>query len=133
MRIESALGPLTILLSILICGCMRLGPDYVPPQPPADTPSAYQHAPSDEHRLPAPPDDWWRTFQDPELDRLVVAVMANNLDIRKAVAAVLEVRAQFRESRSDRWPTLSAEARASQTRQTTSAVDGTTTTASTES
>jgi multidrug efflux system outer membrane protein len=67
------------------------------------------------------------------LDRLVAAVMANNLDIRKAVAAVLEIRAQFRESRSDRWPALSAEARASQTRQTTSAADGTTTTASTDS
>jgi multidrug efflux system outer membrane protein len=125
MRIKSAPGLLGIVLSSLICACMRLGPDYAPPEPPADMPPAYQHAPPGEHQLPAPPDDWWHTFQDPELNRLVEAVVANNLDIRKAVAAVLEVRAQFRETRADRWPTLSIEARASQTRQTTSVMSGT--------
>ncbi|MGD9006690.1 MAG: hypothetical protein PVG41_02155, partial [Desulfobacteraceae bacterium] len=60
MRINRklALGLLCILLSCLICACMRLGPDYVPPQPPADMPSAYQHAPTGEHQLPAPADAW---------------------------------------------------------------------------
>jgi multidrug efflux system outer membrane protein len=136
MRIhrKPALGLLGVLLSCLICSCMRLGPDDVPAEPPADMPSAYQHAPPNERQLPALPDDWWTTFQDPELNQLVEAVMANNLDIRKAVAAVLEVRAQFRETRADRWPSLSVEARASQTRQTTtSALTGTATTATTES
>jgi multidrug efflux system outer membrane protein len=133
MQIESALSRLGILLSFLICGCMRLGPDYVPPQPPDDMPLVYQHAPSDEHRLPAPPDNWWHAFNDPALDRLVAAAMANNLDVRKAVAAVLEVRAQFRETRADRWPSLSVEARASQTRQTTHDSTGTADTATTES
>jgi multidrug efflux system outer membrane protein len=133
MRIKPVLGLSGVLLICLICACMRLGPDYVPPQPPADMPSAYQHAPPGEHQLPAPPDDWWHTFQDPELNQLVEAVLANNLDIRKAVAAVLEVRAQFHETRADRWPTLSIEARASQTRQTTSTISGTATTATTES
>jgi multidrug efflux system outer membrane protein len=126
---KSALCLPGILLSCLICACMRVGPDYAPPKPPAGMPSAYQHAAPGENQLPAPPDDWWRTFQDPELNQLVEAVVANNLDIRKAVAAVLEVRAQFRETRADRWPTLSIEARASQTRQTTtSTLTGTATT-----
>ncbi len=67
MRINfrSTLNLLGVLLSCLICACMRFGPDYVPPEPPADMPSAYQHAPPGEHQLPAPPDDWWHTFQDP--------------------------------------------------------------------
>jgi multidrug efflux system outer membrane protein len=133
MRLKPPLSLLGILLSSLICACMRFGPDYVPPEPPANMPSAYQHASPGEHQLPAPPDDWWRTFQDPELDQLVEAVMANNLDIRKAVAVVLEVRAQFRETRADRWPTLSIEARASKTRQTTRAFSEPATTATTES
>ncbi|MGD9222088.1 MAG: efflux transporter outer membrane subunit [Desulfobacteraceae bacterium] len=134
MRIKPAFGLLPIVLSCLICSCMRLGPDYLPAQPPADMPSAYQHALSGEHQLPAPADDWWHAFQDPELNRLVEAVLANNLDIRKAVAAVLEVRAQFRETRADRWPTLGVEAGASKTRQTTtSSLTGTTATATTDS
>jgi multidrug efflux system outer membrane protein len=134
MRINPVFGLLFILLTCLICSCMRLGPDYVPPEAPADMPSAYQHAPSGEQQLPTPADEWWHIFQDPELNRLVEAVLANNFDIRKAVAAVLEVRAQFRETRADRWPTLSVEARASQTRQTTTGVfTGTATTATTES
>jgi multidrug efflux system outer membrane protein len=116
---------LWIVSGCLICNCMRLGPDYVPPQPPADMPSTYQYAPPGQHRLPVSPDDWWHAFHDPELDRLVEAVMANNLDIRKAVAAVLEIRAQFRETRADRWPTLSVDARASQIRQTTTGTDTT--------
>lgn len=134
MQMKSALCLPGILLSCLICACMRVGPDYAPPEAPADMPSAYQHAASGDHQLPAPPDDWWRTFQDPELNQLVQAVVANNLDIRKAVASVLEIRAQFRETRADRWPTLSVEARASQTRQTTtSALSGTAATATSES
>lgn len=125
-NLKPSLGLLGIMLSSLICACMRLGPDYVPPEPPADMPSAYQHASPGEYQLPAPPDDWWRTFQDTELNQLVEAVMANNPDIREAVAAVLEVRAQFRETRADRWPTLSVEARASKSRQSaTSASSGT--------
>ena len=133
MQLKPPLSLLGILLGSLICACMRFGPDYVPPDPPANMPSVYQHASLVEHQLPAPPDDWWRTFQDPELNQLVAAAMSNNLDIRKAVAAVLEVHAQFRESRADRWPVLSIEARASQTRQTTSTLSGTATTATTES
>jgi multidrug efflux system outer membrane protein len=118
----------------VICACMRLGPDFVLPEPPADMPSAYQHAAPGELQLPAPPDNWWHTFQDNELNRLVETVIANNPDIRTAVAAVLEVRAQFRETRADRWPALSIEARTSQTRQTTTgALTGAATTATMES
>ncbi len=133
INLNPSLGLPGIVLSCLICACMRLGPDYAPPEPPAGVPSAYQHASPGELQLPALPDDWWHTFQDPELNRLVQSVISNNLDIRKAVAAVLEVRAQFRETRADRWPSLSIEARASKTRQTTSSISGVTTTATTES
>jgi NodT family efflux transporter outer membrane factor (OMF) lipoprotein len=37
---------------------------------------------------PAPDADWWRAFQAPELDRLMAASMAGNLDLAAAVARI---------------------------------------------
>jgi multidrug efflux system outer membrane protein len=54
--------------------------------------------------MPQPDDQWWRVFNDPELNHIVVEVLQNNLDIKIATAAVLEVRAQLVQSRADRLP-----------------------------
>jgi multidrug efflux system outer membrane protein len=54
--------------------------------------------------MPQPDDQWWRVFNDPELNHIVEEVLQNNLDIKIATAAVLEVRAQLVQSRADRLP-----------------------------
>jgi multidrug efflux system outer membrane protein len=73
-------------------------------------PESYQHT-SVEKVTQQPEDQWWHVFGDPALNQLVEEVLANNLDIRKATAAVLEVRAQLVQTRADRFPSLSLQAR----------------------
>ena len=51
---------------------------------------------------------WWQLFQDPVLDRLVAGALANNLDIRQAVARVDQARAIFRDVELDRYPVVEA-------------------------
>lgn len=104
------------LAALLVSGCMRVGDSYQPPTPPVPPPQAYQNDTMAEYALPAPEDPWWRAFEDPAIERLVDRVLQSNLDIRKAMASVLEVRAQFRQTQADRWPSLSVEAGADRSR-----------------
>ena len=69
-------------------GC-TLGPDYV--RPPVDTPDAYRFAGSavPDDALAALP-DWWKAFDDPELDALIDEGLAANHDLRIATARVDE-------------------------------------------
>ena len=51
--------------------------------------------------LPAQPDQWWKTFNDPVLNRLITDAIAANLDLKQALVRVKEARAQ-------RWVTIAA-------------------------
>lgn len=101
---------LSMVLSVLLAssGCMRLGPDYHRPDTGIQIPASYQHRPAEAATV-EPEDRWWEAFHDPELNRWVQEVLANNLDIKKAAARILEVRSQFAQTRADRFPSLSAE------------------------
>jgi outer membrane protein TolC len=50
------------------------------------------------------PDDWWRLYVDPALDRLVRAALAANADLRVAFANLEGARASSRESQAARLP-----------------------------
>jgi multidrug efflux system outer membrane protein len=101
-RLFLSLGVL-IAISMTISGCFKMGPDYHRPGLDFQVPGHYQYTPV-ELVLPEPDDQWWRVFNDPELNLIVEQVLKNNLDIKSATAAVLEVRAQLVESRADRLP-----------------------------
>lgn len=88
---------------LTMVGCMRMGPDYRRPDIGIQVPESYQYKPT-ALRLPEPDDYWWRVFNDPELNQLVEEALKNNLDIKRATAAFLEVRAQLVETRADRFP-----------------------------
>ncbi|MBW1769932.1 MAG: TolC family protein, partial [Deltaproteobacteria bacterium] len=90
--------------------CMRVGPDYHRPDTGIDTPPSYQHSPADGVTQ-EPEDRWWEVFGDPELSTLVEEVLTNNLDIKKATAKILQVRAQLVQTRADRFPNLSIQAK----------------------
>ena len=106
------LSYLSVTLSVLLVsgGCMKLGPDYHRPDTGIQIPSSYQHSPAEAVSQELE-DRWWQAFDDPELDALVQEVLTNNLDIKKAVARILEVRSQFVQTRADRFPSVSAEGR----------------------
>ncbi|MBD3813649.1 MAG: efflux transporter outer membrane subunit, partial [Betaproteobacteria bacterium] len=60
--------------------------------------------------------DWQAYFPDPALHTLIEAALANNRDMRIALARVEEARALAGVARADRFPTLEAQANANRTR-----------------
>jgi multidrug efflux system outer membrane protein len=102
---------------------MKMGPDYLRPDPPSPVPPSYQNAPSGKS-IPNLKDPWWEDFGDPDLNRIVEEALLNNLDLKKATARVLEVRARFVQSRAARLPSLGLQAQAQKQRQTITAIQG---------
>jgi multidrug efflux system outer membrane protein len=92
----------------LASGCIRLGPDFQRPEISTDVPASYQHATSGVGTA-QPDGEWWHVFNDPDLDRLVEAVLQNNLDIKRGTARILELRSQFVQTRADRFPAVDVE------------------------
>src|SRR4051794_21996535 len=101
-RLTLAIASVTAVLA-LVSGC-NVGPDYK--QPKTDLPdhfAATQPASvSDDYAV------WWRTFNDPELDRLVDEAVDNNRTLRVAAARVREARAQRGVAASAYYPELNA-------------------------
>jgi len=77
------------------------GPDYV-----RFLPKEYR-APV-EAQLPRPKELWWRDFQSEELNQIVETGIANNFDLRIAVARVAQTRAQAGITKSAEYPTVGA-------------------------
>lgn len=76
--------------SALLAGC-TVGPDYRRPDiaVPAQWSSAANALQTAPYRA-----DWWKTFNDPELDRLIAEAAASNLDLQQAAARIRDARAQ---------------------------------------
>lgn len=92
---------IALSLTLLMSGC-TVGPDYKPPIVPA--PKQWSEATKDKQTelpLPARPDKWWQTFNDPVLNRLITDAIAANLDLKQALVRIQDARAQ-------RWVTITA-------------------------
>lgn len=94
---------LTLLLSsAALAGCATVGPDYETELPRA-TSQAALHASGQGPFVPeAPPEDWWRLYDDPRLDGFVDQALAANTDLRVAAANLAQARAALREVRAGR-------------------------------
>lgn len=111
---------------LLLAGC-TVGPDYRRPQ--SEMPARWRELPGDGLFGPAtrpasaPADDpsppttqpadlaqWWRSFSDPQLDRLIERVATANLDLKIAEARVREARAQRGLIAGERYPLVNASA-----------------------
>jgi len=83
----------------------KVGPNYCrPPAPVAD-----DWIESDDPRVSSePPQDaaWWRTFNDPVLDRLIQAAYRQNLTLREAGLRVLEAQALRNIAAGEMFPQL---------------------------
>jgi multidrug efflux system outer membrane protein len=100
--------PALVLLSVFIQGC-RTGPDYERPDTSALVPTDWRWQPA----KPAdgvPKGPWWQVFQDPSLDRLEETAMADNQNLKVAVARIEQARSVARVARSQLFPTISASA-----------------------
>lgn len=110
-------------LLFLVSSCMRMGPDYQRPKTLFSVPTSYQHG-RDSGPIPGVDDPWWEGFRDSDLNGVVEEALLNNLDIRRATARVLEVRARFVQSRAARLPGVDLQAQGQMQRQTLRTIQG---------
>ncbi len=81
-----------------LSGCAMVGPDYERPQ--VGIPGQYHESAPEGAALPAMPEQWWRLYGDPVLDRLVSSGLEHNADTRIAAARLEEAEAALREARA---------------------------------
>jgi multidrug efflux system outer membrane protein len=89
----------------LLSGC-AVGPDYVRPE--VAVPSAWSETETIKSVSPKTYADWWHTFDDPVLNRLMRDAGASNLDLQQAAARIREARAQRIQTFAAGLPELSA-------------------------
>ncbi|MEH6435019.1 efflux transporter outer membrane subunit [Massilia sp. DD77] len=110
-RIKLIVTPLA--LAMALAGCMSLAPKYERPQAPvaASFPEAPRAAtaPASPAAGEAPAAiEWQRFFADARLKQLIEQALANNRDLRIAIANIEGARSQYRIQRADRLPTVGA-------------------------
>jgi NodT family efflux transporter outer membrane factor (OMF) lipoprotein len=101
---------LTLLATIaLIVGGCTLGPNYqpAPPAPGAEAPLVSVSASAET--AAEPPDDWWRLYHDPTLDKLLDEAFKANTDLRAAEANLQASRAVLDVARNAFFPQTEAE------------------------
>lgn len=91
-----------IAVAILLYGC-AVGPNYR--QPPVDAPEQFRFATSQATSslgdLP-----WWEVFKDPALQELIRVALANNYDLKQAVARVEQARYLAASARAPLFPEI---------------------------
>jgi NodT family efflux transporter outer membrane factor (OMF) lipoprotein len=110
--------PLVLLATAVLpfTGC-AVGPKYHPPV--VQPPPAYKEV---GDWKPAQPNDqnlggeWWKIFQDPQLDALELQVNVSNQNLKAAEAQFRQARAALRYNRADYYPTVTAGLSATRTR-----------------
>ncbi|HMJ92264.1 MAG TPA: TolC family protein, partial [Candidatus Acidoferrum sp.] len=101
-----SLRSLAGLTAILLTGC-AVGTNYE--RPATSTPSAFANGPGILHTNVQVDPAWWRTFNDPLIERLITQASTNNFDVQRAQARLREARALWTEARFDFAPTARAE------------------------
>jgi len=76
----SILGHLLLALFLFTAGCIKVGPDFAPP-PVSVSPTWLESADKQVSTQPAEYRAWWRTFNDPVLDRLIDGAYRENLTL----------------------------------------------------
>ncbi|SDC70881.1 outer membrane protein, multidrug efflux system [Sphingomonas sp. YR710] len=105
-----------LMAGLALAGC-DMAPRYarpaLPVPPSLPTGPAYRPADQGGATEMAPADIAWRDFfTDPNLREVIALALANNRDLRIAVANVAQARALYRVQRADLLPTIAADANA---------------------
>jgi NodT family efflux transporter outer membrane factor (OMF) lipoprotein len=95
---------LGLLASTALLGGCVVGPHFKTPVPPAGADAPLVSRDPKLETPAAPPDAWWRLYQDPRLDGLVQEALAANADLRSAQANLSSARALLQGARAGRYP-----------------------------
>jgi len=107
MHLHSRLFAFAIAGATALGGC-AVGPDYQTPA--ATTPPAFANADHREYSGQATQKDWWKLFNDSELNALVDLALRHNYDLKSALANLREARALYLEAGLNLAPIISSHA-----------------------
>jgi NodT family efflux transporter outer membrane factor (OMF) lipoprotein len=100
-----------LFLLCVLAGC-AVGPDYRKPEP--AVPDRWQAGkePTADLKAITPENlkNWWKSFGDARLDHLMELALADNLDVRIALARIDQARAQAKGTRAELFPRVDAAA-----------------------
>ena len=119
-----ALAVTLLLAAVTLGGCIDLAPRYGRPAlpTPAAFPSGPAYAPPPATAQPV--ESWRSFFADPRLKSVIAQALANNRDLRIALANVAASRGQYVVQRAAQFPKLDATASATYGQTPTSALGG---------
>ena len=127
---RSAFPLFYLTAALALSGCKPVGPNYSRPN--VTAPAAYKEVgasavtpppnPPGGNWSPANPSDgmlkgnWWEIYNDPQLNTLEQQLTAQNYQVKAALANYLSARDRVAAARANLYPTLSANAQATRTR-----------------
>ncbi|NOT12829.1 MAG: efflux transporter outer membrane subunit [Methylococcaceae bacterium] len=94
-----------ITISLTLLGC-AVGPDYQRPELPI--PKKWSETALNASLADRQPDKWWKTFNDPVLDQLIIDATVANLDLKQALTRVQDARTQRSATIAAGLPSVSA-------------------------
>ena len=105
------------LVTTLALSACAVGPNYERPATSTTAAGSFSEAArGGAVAATALPDDWWKLYDDPILDRLITDALTHNTDIRIAAANLARARAALSEQRGARLPSTDANASATRSR-----------------
>ena len=120
MRNRFRLLHLLIGITVVIQGCISVGPDYKRPESSDIVPTDFSvgsNATEEQEQIAAPiSSTWWELYQDPVLNDLVAKALENNTDIKLAIARVEEADAYLQEVGAALFPTIDFKSNATRKR-----------------
>jgi outer membrane protein, multidrug efflux system len=99
-------GPLLIVLIFLIMAGCTVGPDYRRPE--TAVPKQWHNFSSASKDPQGQLETWWKSFNDPVLDQLIVDAITANLDLKQALARIEIARTERSATLTAVLPSLSA-------------------------
>jgi len=90
-----------LFLALPLAACVD-----APSTTPSQTEIASQTLGLESEAAPQPVGDWWKAFNDPQLDRLVGRLLVDNPSLQSALARIRAAQAQLSSERALEYPNI---------------------------